>query len=223
MLYDRWLQIEREHRNEIALLELSSGRRWSFAQLAPAAEAAPAGHDSRMVFPQGSSVELILAVHRAWQSGQCVCPLEVDQQEPCLQPILPGNCVHLKMTSASTGASRAIAFTAEQLAADAENIVMTMGLRPDSPNLAVVSLAHSYGFSNLITPLLLHGIPLILSESTLPESVRRAAKAAEHITLPAVPALWRTWHDADAIPKNITLAISAGAPLPIELENEIFL
>ena len=59
--------------------------------------------------------------------------------------------------------------------ADAENIVATMGLRPDWPNLGVISLAHSYGFSNLVLPLLLHGIPLILAGAPLPEIVLRAS------------------------------------------------
>jgi acyl-CoA synthetase (AMP-forming)/AMP-acid ligase II len=45
---------------------------------------------------------------------------------------------------------------------------------------------------------------------------------APAITLPAVPALWRAWYDAAAIPKNTRLAISAGAPLPLALEEEIF-
>jgi acyl-coenzyme A synthetase/AMP-(fatty) acid ligase len=97
-----------------------------------------------------------------------------------------------------------------------------MGLRPDWPNLGVISLAHSYGFSNLVTPLLLHGIPLLLVDSKLPEPVLRAAKAAENITLPAVPALWRAWQEAEAIPGNVRLAISAGAPLPLPLEHAVF-
>jgi acyl-coenzyme A synthetase/AMP-(fatty) acid ligase len=106
--------------------------------------------------------------------------------------------------------------------ADAENIVATMGLRPDWPNLGVISLAHSYGFSNLVLPLLLHGIPLILAGAPLPEIVLRASKTEPAITLAAVPALWRTWHDADTIPGNVQLAISAGAPLPVALEQNIF-
>lgn len=97
-----------------------------------------------------------------------------------------------------------------------------MGLRSDWPNLGVISLAHSYGFSNLVTPLLLHGIPLILVPAPLPETVRQAAARADHITLPAVPAMWRAWHSADAIPPNVRLAISAGAPLPLDLERSIF-
>jgi long-chain acyl-CoA synthetase len=88
--------------------------------------------------------------------------------------------------------------------------------------LGVISLAHSYGFSNLVTPLLLHGIPLILAPSPLPESIRRAAHGESALTLPAVPAMWRAWHEADAIPANVKLAISAGAPLPLALEQEVF-
>ena len=115
-----------------------------------------------------------------------------------------------------------VAFTAAQLMADAENIVTTMGLRPDWPNLGVLSLAHSYGFSNLVLPLLLHGIPLTLAGAALPEAMRRGAATATDFTLAAVPALWRAWHDAGAIPENIRLAISAGAPLPLALEESVF-
>jgi long-chain acyl-CoA synthetase len=100
--------------------------------------------------------------------------------------------------------------------------VATMGLSPMLPNLGVISLAHSYGFSNLVTPLLLHGIPLILAASVLPEAVRKAAAGASNLTLAAVPAMWRSWHEAGAIPENIRLAISAGAPLPISLEASVF-
>ena len=106
--------------------------------------------------------------------------------------------------------------------ADAENIVATMGLRADWPNLGVISMAHSYGFSNLVLPLLLHGIPLILASAPLPEIIRRAAENESGITLPAVPAMWRAWQTAAAIPPNIRLAISAGAPLPVNLKQEVF-
>jgi acyl-CoA synthetase (AMP-forming)/AMP-acid ligase II len=135
---------------------------------------------------------------------------------------LPEGCVHLKLTSATTAAARLVAFTAEQLAADAAQIVAGMGLRANWPNLGVISLAHSYGFSNLALPLLLHGIPLILAPSPLPEVVRRAAAHENAVTLAAVPALWRTWHEAGGIPTQVRLAISAGAPLPLSLEQSIF-
>jgi acyl-coenzyme A synthetase/AMP-(fatty) acid ligase len=108
------------------------------------------------------------------------------------------------------------------LVADARNISTTMGLQPDWPNLGVISLAHSYGFSNLILPLLLEGIPLILLPSPFPEAVRRIAQTIPALTLPGVPALWRAWHEAGISLPNVKLAISAGAPLPCELEHAIF-
>jgi len=148
-------------------------------------------------------------------------PLELDQK-PVKVTGLPAGIVHLKTTSASTGSPRVVAFTASQLMADAENIVQTMGLRPEWSNLGVISLAHSYGFSNLVLPLLLHGIPLLLLDSPLPEPVRQSGRLFPELTLAAVPALWRAWHEAGAIPQNVRLAISAGAPLPLSLEAEIF-
>ena len=111
-----------------------------------------------------------------------------------------------------------------QLAADPDAIVVTMGLHPGSPNLGVISLAHSYGFSNLVLPLLLHGIPLVLVPSPLPAALWAAAQCYPEVplTLPAVPALWRAWHEAQAIPRNVGLAISAGAPLSLPLEQAVF-
>jgi acyl-CoA synthetase (AMP-forming)/AMP-acid ligase II len=220
MLYERWRQIVRERREELALRDLHNGQSWTFGQLEAAADSGFVDGEP-IVFPQGHSAEFIFAVLRAWRHARVVCPLETSQVRPVLAA-LPSGCAHVKMTSATTGPARVISFTADQLMADAENIVATMGLRPDWPNLGVISLAHSYGFSNLVTPLLLHGIPLILAPSPLPQVVREAAGGAQAITLPAVPALWRTWHEAGAIPANVRLAISAGAPLPVALEQAVF-
>ena len=225
MLYDRWRQIAREFSDELALRDFASGQSWTFAQLAAEAESCRSrGDAAQIVFPQGSSAEFILTILRAWRENQIICPLEPGQPSPMLggASVPASRIVHLKTTSATSGPPRLVAFTAAQLAADAENVVATMGLRRDWPNLGVISLAHSYGFSNLVTPLLLHGIPLILAPAPLPETVRQAAAFAGNITLPAVPAMWRAWHAADSIPANVRLAISAGAPLPLALEQDVF-
>jgi acyl-CoA synthetase (AMP-forming)/AMP-acid ligase II len=224
MLYERWRTIAAARRGQTALRDTASGRCWTFDELFSAGEKAKIG-STGTVFPQGHTPEFILSLLAAWREGRAVCPLESGQTPKSAgrKPALPSkNCVHLKCTSATTGAARVIAFTADQLAADAENIVATMGLRPDWPNLGVISLAHSYGFSNLVLPLLLHGIPLILAPSPLPEIVRHAAENEAAITLAAVPALWHAWHEANAIRADVRLAISAGAPLPLKLEQEIF-
>ena len=221
MLYDRWREVASERANQLALMDLGTDQRWTFGQLAHAAEATVASQ-GRVLFPTGNSAKFILSVLHSWFRKAVVCPLEANELRPKNLGQLPAGIVHLKMTSATGGVPRLVAFTSPQLMADAENIVSTMGLRPDWPNLGVISLAHSYGFSNLVLPLLLHGIPLILVGGTLPELLRRAAKAQRGLTLAAVPALWQSWHDAGAIPENVRLAISAGAPLSLVLEESVF-
>ena len=220
MLYQRWHNIADARRNDLALRDLATGRRWTFAQLFAEGEAR-AADSGEIICPQGHSPEFIFSLLTAWRSGKITCPLETGQTLPDLTPP-PKSCAHLKWTSGTTDLARMIAFTAEQLAADADQIVQAMGLRPDWPNLGVISLAHSYGFSNLILPLLLHGIPLILAPAPLPEIIRRAAEQEPAVTLAAVPALWRAWHEAAGIPPQVRLAISAGAPLPLNLEQSIF-
>ncbi len=219
MLYERWRGIAQERGRELALRDWASGQQWSFAELARKAEALPRV-TARVVYPQGHAVEFLLAVLQGWRANAVVCPLEPGQEPPPL-PAPPLPCCHLKTTSATSGAPRTVAFRAEQLAADADNIVATMGLRPDWPNLGMISMAHSYGFSNVVLPLLLQGIPLILAPSPLPEAVRRAAASASALTVAGVPALWSAWHEAGAIPRHVRLAISAGAPLGGTLERAV--
>jgi acyl-CoA synthetase (AMP-forming)/AMP-acid ligase II len=219
-LLERWRETVELFGNSLALRELASGRSWTFQELARAA-GSHAAKPGLISYPQGHFAEFILDILKAWESGQIVCPLEAGQPKPRFASPVPPEIAHLKTTSATTDAPRLVAFTAEQLIADARNIVTTMGLRHDWPNLGVISLAHSYGFSNLVLPLLLHGIPLMLVPAALPETVRSAAQNLRAITLPAVPALWRAWNEAGIIPGNIKLAISAGAPLPLPLEKEI--
>jgi predicted NBD/HSP70 family sugar kinase len=227
MLYERWQKIADQRAREIAVHDLASGQRWTFQRLASLARASnrPA---SSLQFPQLDArpgqpriERFLLAVLAGWRDRVACCPLEPDQSHPVFKKTLPG-IAHFKTTSATTGAPRFVAFTEEQLAADCDNIVATMGLRAEWPNLAVLSLAHSYGFSNVILPLLLHGIPIIFAPSPLPDAILKAARTAPDLTLPAVPALWRAWLEAGAIPPNVRLAISAGAPLPLALEQELF-
>ncbi len=221
MLYHDWLRVVAEHGSALAVYEAGSGRSWTFRELADLANSE--GSPSGIVFPSGHDIGFILTVLRAWQAGAITCPLEVGEPPPALLPP-PFPIVHLKRTSGTTGASRCIAFSADQLSADANCIVRTMGLHPGCPNLGVISLAHSYGFSSLILPLLLHGIPLLLASSPIPAALVDASHlfADDALTLAAVPAMWRAWHEVGAIPPNIIVAISAGAPLPLQLEEAVF-
>lgn len=219
MLYDRWRILARSRAADLALEDLRDGRAWTFAQLLAWSDQCESPAEG-LSCPRGTGPEFILEVLRAWRHNRVVCPLEEHESPPSLPPP-PLAIVHLKRTSATTSLPRHVAFTAEQLAADPANIVSTMGLRPEWPNIGVISLAHSYGFSNLVLPLLLHGIPLRLVGSPFPEAVRKACSGGP-CTLASVPALWRVWHDAKITLSGVKLAISAGAPLAAALENEVF-
>ena len=81
MLYERWRRIAAERRNELALREPSSGSRITFGELYAAAEAIKVGQND-FVFPQGHSLEFVLAVLAAWRAGKVVCPLESGQPPP---------------------------------------------------------------------------------------------------------------------------------------------
>jgi long-chain acyl-CoA synthetase len=123
----------------------------------------------------------------------------------------------LKLTSGTTGEPRAILFTTECLAADADNICSTMGINGTDVNYGVVAFSHSYGFSNLIVPLLRHGVPLVAATEMLPRAVWRGLRSTGATVLPGVPA---TFQALAGLPREgddkwrVRLCISAGAPLP---------
>ena len=77
----------------------------------------------------------------------------------------------LKLTSGTTSQPRAIRFCSAQLVADCDNICETMGIGKEDLNFGVIPFSHSYGFSNLITPLLCRGVPLVYSEDRMPRAI----------------------------------------------------
>jgi len=220
-LYELWRQAASCRSSDLALWDVPSGRRWTFTQLARDSENPPPSEDHGICHPMGTGAEFVLDLLRGWRAGLVTCPLE-HPSSPSLPAALPKDCAHLKLTSATTGAARAVAFSADQLLADAAHIMEGMRLRSEWANVATISLAHSYGFSSLVLLLLFHGMPLILAGGGLPEQLRTACASMNNLVLPSVPALWRTWLEAGVIPENVRVAISAGAPLPVALEQLIF-
>ena len=121
----------------------------------------------------------------------------------------------LKLTSGTTSLPRAIRFRASQLLADGENICATMGITPEDTNFGVIPMSHSYGFSNLITPLLAFGVPLAVSEDRIPRAILEGLAKTGATVFPATPVLFQKLGDMDKTPKlpNLRLCLSAGAPL----------
>ncbi|MCX6875720.1 MAG: AMP-binding protein [Verrucomicrobia bacterium] len=219
-LYHHWRTVANARGGTLAVREVASGREWSFADLHELAVHAPPS--PAVLHAPACGLGLVIDVLRAWRDGTVLVP-DDGTGMPAPPPELLGSDVcHLKITSGSTGTPRWVKFRAEQLAADAAQIVATMGLRTEWPNLGVISMAHSYGFSSLVLPLLLYGVPLLLLDNPLPETLRRAMRTTCPLTLPAVPAMWQAWDRVSLDFTPIRLAISAGAPMPVALEAAVF-
>jgi len=125
----------------------------TFTELARTAEKQSVD-GAAVVYPQGHSAEFVFAVLRGWRDNVVVCPLEPDQAPPPVR-VPPAPCCHLKTTQLQP-ASRARSRSARN---SWPRMQRTSWQRWAAAGLAepgVISLAHSYGFSNLVLPLLLH-------------------------------------------------------------------
>jgi len=120
----------------------------------------------------------------------------------------------LKLTSGTTGAPRAIRFTAAQLVADCDSIWTAMGFRDGDLNFGVIPWSHSYGFSNLITPLLCRGLPVVATEDRLPRAILAELERTRATIFPGLPIFFQKLAELEATPlPALRLCLSAGAPL----------
>jgi long-chain acyl-CoA synthetase len=122
----------------------------------------------------------------------------------------------IKVTSGTTAEPRAILFSAAQIEADCDNICETMGIGGEDINYGIVAFSHSYGFSNLVTPLLCQGVPLVVAKDALPRAVMTGLAASRATVLPAVPAIFEALSSIPMKTERLRLCISAGAPLRVE-------
>ena len=123
----------------------------------------------------------------------------------------------LKLTSGTTAAPRAIRFGSEQLLADCEQICDTMGVSDVDLNFGVIPISHSYGFSNLLTPLIARGVPLVVSQDRTPRAVLADIAKTDATVFPGMPLFYQAFCEMKNIPPlpKLRVCISAGAPLPI--------
>ncbi len=131
------------------------------------------------------------------------------------RPAIPPEARLIKLTSGSTGLPKGIVTSEENLAADCANICSTMDIRPDDRNLGAIPMSHSYGFSNLVTPLLLQGTQIVASNDYLPQSIIDLCNRHQCTVLPAIPMVFEhltTVAKGDF--RSVRTCLSAGAPLP---------
>ncbi len=127
----------------------------------------------------------------------------------------PPDADFLKLTSGTTGAPRAIRFTAAQLLADCEAVCDTMGITAADVNFGVIPWSHSYGFSNLVTPLLCRGVSLVATGDSLPRAILNGLAHSGATVFPGLPVFFQKLAELHApLLPHLRLCISAGAPLP---------
>lgn len=123
----------------------------------------------------------------------------------------------LKLTSGTTAKPRAIRFRSEQLLADCDQICTTMGLSARDLNFGIIPVSHSYGFSNLLTPLIARGIPLVMSRDRMPRAVLDGLARTNATVFPGMPVFYQALTEMKEVPRlpKLRLCISAGAPLSL--------
>ena len=122
-----------------------------------------------------------------------------------------------KLTSGTTAAPRLIRFRSEQLLADCDQICDTMGISDVDLNFGVIPISHSYGFSNLLTPLIARGVPIVISRDRTPRAVLDDLARTNATVFPGTPIFYQAFCEMENLPRlpKLRLCISAGAPLPI--------
>src|SRR5436190_8989579 len=130
----------------------------------------------------------------------------------------------LKLTSGTTAAPRAIQFRSHQLLADCNQICDTMGISGNDLNFGVIPVSHSYGFSNLLTPLIARGVPMVISRDTTPRAVLADLARTDATVFPGTPVFYQAFCDMGDVPplSKVRLCISAGAPLSSAVAKSFF-
>ncbi len=132
------------------------------------------------------------------------------------RPALPPEARVIKLTSGSTGKPKGIVTSDANLLADCTSICATMDIRADDVNFGTIPLSHSYGFSNLVTPLITQGTAVVISNDYLPQTIIDWCNRYRCTVLPGIPMMFD--HLA-AMPRSagtfesVRTFISAGAPL----------
>src|SRR5881398_2925437 len=121
----------------------------------------------------------------------------------------------LKLTSGTTAAPRAIRFRSHQLLADCNQICDTMDISDGDLNFGVIPISHSYGFSNLLTPLIARGVPMVVSRDRTPRAILSDLARSNATVFPGMPVFYQAFCEMEHVPvlSKLRLCISAGAPL----------
>ena len=152
-------------------------------------------------------------VYRPDRSHQSIA---INTRAGTARPPLPSDARLVKLTSGSTGKPKGIVASEANLIADCRNICSTMSIIPTDINLGAIPFSHSYGFSNLVMPLVMQGTAVVISNDYLPQSVIDLSNDYSCTVAPLIPMVFehlasvQRGHGDFA---TVRTFISAGAPL----------
>jgi len=91
-----------------------------------------------------------------------------------------------------------------------------MGISNADLNFGVIPISHSYGFSNLLTPLIARGVPMVVSRDRTPRAVLADLARNNATVFPGMPVFYQAFCEMEYVPQlpKLRLCISAGASLP---------
>ena len=216
MFGERWDRIVAE-RGAQAALYLADGRATTFQQLDAEVRAVkPAGD---LVLVQGNVPQILRQLLAGFLHGVPVQLVERDRacRIPACPP--PAGTALIKQAVGGSGVRRCQFFTFDQIAADVDRLHAALDLGSRGAGVAAISCAHSFGLTTTVLQTLFNGVPTCFAPQPFAQPLMDAMKHHRRVFLPGVPALWKAWLRGDVCFDNISLAISAGSPLTLDLER----
>jgi long-chain acyl-CoA synthetase len=249
LLLEAWERTVSADPSAVALIDTTNGRTWTRAAVEASAAEWHAAHGAGLrgqtvAFAELNGVNWLTVFLGILKSDGVACPLDsgepVAARQTTAQAIgstghwYNGNLVRfessrratrdgrrvIKLTSGSTGAPRALAFTDAEMLADGRNICAGMGLASADLNLGIIPWGHSYGLGNLVIPHLLQGTAILFNVPPLPQAIASYVRRWQPTVFPAVPALLKGLAQSDLAAEDLSslrTIISAGAPLAPEI------
>jgi long-chain acyl-CoA synthetase len=224
-MLERFLALTAASPAAVAMIEAESGRVTTRAELLDRAHEIARWHaEGEIVAVQlPNSVDFVATFLAALLRKFVVLLIDRDERDAAriaahfgrLKPAATPDARLIKLTSGSTGAPKGIVASEANLLADCRNICATMDIRPDDVNLGAIPMSHSYGFSNLVTPLLTQGTAVVISNDYLPQSIVDLCNCYQVTVVPLVPMVFE--HLVGAAKGDFATVrtfLSAGAPLP---------
>lgn len=247
-LYENWKRVLASRGDTVAVVDAEFAKSWTFNELEQLACEWLAANESHQL-SVGQVWCLALSDRVAWLSvflaaiktGAVVLPMEprdtsalceaarqqsaaVLVEDSGVQVLAAGRAragyFLIKLTSGTTGASKALPFTEAEMMADGAQIMRTMSISGQDQNYAILPLGHSYGLGNLVMPFFMAGVGIVMGSSPYPQVMAQELTRYSCTVLPLVPPLVKALSmvtlEKEALSK-LRLVISAGSALPAKI------